>query len=137
MVQFILGSLEPALEGSDTRQVGAVVQLFQLFPPLHLLQEKLRVLHRDFERQLAPFQGQQVQGSPRCALQCLVGVVELRRTLQRQALLALGGIGETVGMDGTRQLAVTRRELIEIQPITRLQVEQGEMTGSSHTRLRR
>lgn len=134
---FGLGGLEPTLEGRHAGQVGAVLQLLQFLAQLHLLQEKLRILHRSLQGQLVTTQGQQVQGPARSALQGLVGLVQLRRAFQGETLLALGSVGETVGMDAAHQLAIALAELVEIDQESRLQVELGEMTGFTHAGLRR
>ena len=122
-IQFILGCLEPTLECRHSGQVGAVLQILELFAPLHLLQKKLRIMHRDFQRQLAAIQSQQVTGALGRALEGLVSLVEACRLLQGQALLALGSIGKTVWMNPTRQLAVARGQLLEIQAEARLQLK--------------
>ncbi|MDF5980952.1 hypothetical protein P4056_03135 [Pseudomonas aeruginosa] len=61
----------------------------------------------------------------------------MRRAFQGETLLALGSVGETVGMDAAHQLAIALAELVEIDQESRLQVELGEMTGFTHAGLRR
>ncbi|MNO85464.1 hypothetical protein D3C76_768370 [compost metagenome] len=123
MVQFILGSLEAALEDGNAIQVGAVLQVFELFAQLHLLQQKLRIMHRDLQRQLATIQGEQVTRALGWTLERLVGLVEARGLLQRQPLLPLGSVGKAVRMNTARQLTVARSQLIEVQIETRLQLK--------------
>ncbi|MNC55346.1 hypothetical protein D3C75_1048710 [compost metagenome] len=123
LVQFILGSLEPALEDGNAIQVGAVLQVFELFAQLHLLQQKLRIMHRDLQRQLATIQGEQVTRALGWTLERLVGLVEARGLFQRQPLLALGSVSKAVRMNAARQLTVARSQLIEVQIETRLQLK--------------
>ena len=123
LVQFILSCLEAALERGNTRHVGAVLQIFELFTQLHLLQKKLRIMHRDLQRQLAPIQGEQVARALGRTLERLVGLVEARRLLQSQPLLTLGSVGKAVRMNAARQLTVARSQLIEVQIETRLQLK--------------
>ena len=138
LIQLVLSHLQAFLEGRHASQIGTVLQILQLLAPAHLLQEELGVLHRHFERQLATPQGQQVEGTARCALEGLVGLVEARRLLQRQALLAIAGVSEAIGVHGLGQLAIARRQLHLIHQKGRLQLEQRKMTGTTHNnRLRR
>ncbi|MNV85254.1 hypothetical protein D3C71_1791900 [compost metagenome] len=81
MVQFILGSLQATLEDGNAIEVGAVLQVFELFTQLHLLQKKLRIMHRDLQRQLATIQGEQVTRALGWVLERLVGLVEARGLL--------------------------------------------------------
>lgn len=100
--------------------------------PLHLLQKKIGIMHGDFERNLVAFQRQEIASALGRALERLISLVETRGTLQRNTLLTLGSIGETVRVDVARQLAITDCQLLEIQTKCRLKVEQGEMTRSTH-----
>src|SRR6218665_1558145 len=54
--------------------------------------------------------------------------------LQRQTLLALGGIGKAVRVNGARQLAITRGQLVEIQAEARLQLKQSKVTRGPHSK---
>ena len=122
-VQLFLSDFQATLEYRDTVEVGAVLEVFELFAPLHLLQEKLGIMHRDFHRHFMPADGQQVACALGRTLERLVGIVEPRRLLERRPLLALGSVGKAVRMNTARQLTVARGQLLEIQTETRLQLE--------------
>src|SRR5690606_2637880 len=133
LIELFLRRLQTALEGGDTSEVCIVLQLLQLFAQLHLLQQKIRILHRHFQRKLGTAHGQQIAGALRRCFQNLISLVEAGRALQRQALLTLTGIGESIRMNLACQLTVTCRQLFQVDTKARLQVEQGEMAGITHS----
>lgn len=59
-----LGRAQAALERGHTIEIGGVLKVFQLFAPLHLLQQEAGILDGRFKRQLAPLQRQQVERAP-------------------------------------------------------------------------
>ena len=50
-VQLILSHFQTPLELRHSGQVSTVVQIFQLFAQLHLLQQEIRILHSHFKWQ--------------------------------------------------------------------------------------
>ena len=122
-VELILGLFQTTLEDCDTRQVCFVLQVFELFAPLHLLHQEVGIVHRDFKWQLAPSHRKQVACAFGRVFQGLIGFVEAGRLLQCQALLTLGSVSEAVRMHPTRQLSVARGKLLKVQPKARLQLE--------------
>jgi len=108
------------------------MQIFKFFAPLHLLHQKLGIVHRNFQRQLATLQCQQITRALGRAFECLVGLIEAGGLFQRQTLLALGSIGKAIRVNTARQLSITHSQLIEVQIETRLQLKQSKMTRSTH-----
>src|SRR3989338_8041844 len=88
-VELILSHFQTPLELRNARQVCAVVQVFQLFAQLHLLQQEIRILHRHFQRQLRAAQCQQIAGTLRRTLKRTVSLVETGGLLEGQALITL------------------------------------------------
>ncbi|MNP49740.1 hypothetical protein D3C76_1439470 [compost metagenome] len=122
-IEFFLSHFQAPLEHGDTFEVSTVLEVFELFAPLHLLQKKLGIMDRDFHRHFMPADGQQVACALGRTLERLIGVVEPRRLLECRPLLTLGSVGKAIRMNAARQLTIARSQLLEIQTETRLQLE--------------